>query len=81
MSLFPKQDSDKSKEERDLMLEKILKTVEVRSKLREKELLTMDVESDTEEKLQKKVKTLEKMDQFFQIEDTVPDEPVAKKIV
>ena len=42
ISLFPTEDTDKSKEERDAIMAKILKTADIRFKLREKELLEMD---------------------------------------
>jgi hypothetical protein len=46
LSLFPTEDTDKSKEERDTMLAKILKTAEVKNAIREKELLEMDKPED-----------------------------------
>lgn len=42
ISLFPTEDTDKSKAERDAMMAKILKTADIKFKLREKELLDMD---------------------------------------
>ena len=42
ISLFPTEDTDKSKAERDTIMAKILKTADIRFKLREKELLEMD---------------------------------------
>lgn len=42
ISLFPSEDTDKSKAERDEMMAKILKTADIKFKLREKELLEMD---------------------------------------
>ena len=58
ISLFPTAETDKSNEQRELMMTKILKSSEVKSKLRLKELLEMDNEGDTlgEEKVEKKVK-------------------------
>ena len=40
--MFPSEDTDKSKSERDEMMAKILKTADIKFKLREKELLEMD---------------------------------------
>jgi hypothetical protein len=42
ISLFPVEDTDKSKEKREQMMAKILKIAEVKNKIREKELLEMD---------------------------------------
>jgi hypothetical protein len=74
-------------------MQKILKTVEVRNKIREKELLKMDEESDEEQAVVKKTKVLKNTDKFFTLEDEDDEEgeekvekveevkPVAKKIV
>jgi len=58
ISLFPAAETDKSSEQREQMMAKILKSSEVKSKLRLKELLEMDNEADAlgEEKVEKKVK-------------------------
>lgn len=59
ISLFPTAEtSEKSSEQREQMMAKILKSSEVKSKLRLKELLEMDNEADAlgEEKVEKKVK-------------------------
>ena len=42
ISLFPSEDTEKSKAERDAMMAKILKTADIKFKIREKELLDMD---------------------------------------
>ena len=50
LSLFPTgEDAEKSSEQRDQMMTKILKTAEVKSKLREKELLEMDKAQESEQ--------------------------------
>lgn len=46
LSLFPTEDTDKSREEREAMMAKILKTAEVKNSIREKELLEMDKHDD-----------------------------------
>ena len=82
ISLFPTAETDKSGEQRDQMMSKILKMSEVKSKLRLKELLEMDNEADAlgEEKVEKKVKQLvQKKDAFFTLDEA--DAPVEKKVV
>lgn len=44
ISLFPTSETDKSEEQRDMMMTKILKMVEVKNKIRDKELIDMDKE-------------------------------------
>ena len=48
IALFPKEDNDKSKEQREQMMEKIMKVVEVKNKIREKELLEAENEDKEE---------------------------------
>lgn len=66
ISLFPTSETDKSEEQRDLMMTKILKMVEVKNKIRDKELIDMDKEEamvpkeEYEQKVEKKVKQLAK---------------------
>ena len=45
IALFPHTDSEAGKEQRQRMMDKILKTIEAKNQVREKELLKMD-ESD-----------------------------------
>lgn len=82
ISLFPAKDNEKSGEQRDQMMAKILKMAEVKSKLRLKELLEMDKDDDAlgEEKVEKKVKQLvQKKDAFFTLDES--EKPVEKKVV
>lgn len=63
IALFPVKDSEKSREQKEQILQKILKVAEVKNKIREKELLEMDKEeieneADAEIKVEKKVKQL-----------------------
>ena len=82
ISLFPTSETDKSKELRDGMMEKILKTAEVKFKIREKELLDMDKDEldgvDNDERIEKKIKAIEKKDAFF---TTSEEQTVERKIV
>lgn len=75
IALFPKEDSEKSREKREQMMAKILKIAEVKSKIREKELIEMDRPeeemSDEESKVKKKVKEIEQKDTFFASEEKV----------
>jgi hypothetical protein len=85
IALFPKEDSEKSKEKRDIMLAKILKIVDVKNKIREKELLEIDKpeqidESDEEKKTKNKVKEIEKRDAFFASE-VKASKSMEKKVV
>ena len=59
ISLFPKEDSDLSKSQRAAMMDKILKTIEAKNKVRIKEIMQMDKEdnySDEEKIITKKTK-------------------------
>lgn len=87
ISLFPTSETDKSVEQRDQMMDKILKIAEVKTKLRDKELREMDKELEEEDdqeeneaKVAKKVKKLVMMkDAFFTLDEN--EAPVEKKIV
>ena len=69
LSLFPNKESEESKETREKMMEKIIKTAEVKVRLREKELFAMDKEleadifgttvAENEARLNKKVREIE----------------------
>lgn len=66
------------------MLAKILKSAEIKSKIRDKEIMEMDKEieedpEEIEEKVQKKIKQIQTKDAFFTMEES--NQPVQKQIV
>lgn len=79
LSLFPHNDTEVSKAQRQKIMDKILKVVEVRQKLRDKELEEMDRDDIVDKEKVKKVKQLEEKDAFFTIEE--PTQPIEKPIV
>ncbi|CDW76673.1 UNKNOWN [Stylonychia lemnae] len=82
IALFPKEDSEEGKQQRQKMMEKILRIAEQKDKVREKELLHMDEESDDDQEkiIAKKTKQLEKTDNFFTLEaDEVQEEQPRQK--
>lgn len=56
------------------MMDKILKIIDAKDRVREKELLQMDYESEDQEKtIIKKTKQLEQTDKFFTLDGDVQD--------
>lgn len=66
MSLFPHEETEESKKNRDSIMEKILKTAEIKQKIRDKEIEEADEEIDDDYILKKDIPN-KKLDSFFKL--------------
>lgn len=75
--MYPKEDTESAKEQREKMMAKILKIIEAKNRVREKELREMDAESDAamsdnegeDSRAVKKTKQIQRNDEFFTGDD------------